>query len=83
MNTSHASPLSNRVLKLNVGFLLSLGPGNIRDVPFEIEDTVQIADDLDANSIAGSLRLSRTKEGLLVQTHLVVTVDRECARCLT
>jgi len=83
VNTSNASPLSNRVLKLNVGFLLSLGSGNIRDVPFEIEDSVQIADDLVAKSIEGSLRLSRTKEGLLVQTHLVVTVDRECARCLS
>lgn len=83
MDKSHASLLSNRVLKLNVGFLLSLGPGNIRDVPFEIEDPVQIADDLVANAITGSLRLSRTKEGLLVQTHLIVTVDRECARCLT
>ncbi len=82
MNASHASPLSNRVLKLNVGFLLSLGAGNTRDVPFEIHDPVQIADDLTANIITGHLRLSRTKEGLLVQTHLVVTVDRECARCL-
>jgi len=82
VNESSASPLSNRVLKLNVGFLLSLGPGNIRDVPFEMYESVQIADDLVANSIVGHLRLSRTKEGLLVQTHLTVGVDRDCARCL-
>jgi uncharacterized protein len=47
-----------------------------------MHDPVQIADDLTVKSFSGHLRLSRTKEGLLVQTHLIATVDRECARCL-
>lgn len=82
MNTSSASLLSKRVLLLNVGFLLSVGPGNNKDIQFDIDDGVRIADDLVANHISGDLRLSRTKEGILVQTKLSIAVDRECARCL-
>lgn len=82
MNSSTANPLSSRVLVINVGFLLSAGPGNSKDVPFNINDPVQIADDLIAKRITGSLRLSRAKEGILIQTDLEIFVDRECARCL-
>jgi uncharacterized metal-binding protein YceD (DUF177 family) len=82
VNTSSASFLSKRVLVLNVGFLLSAGPGNSKDIQLDINDAVQIADDLVANHISGHLRLSRTKEGILVQTKLAVAVNRDCARCL-
>lgn len=82
MNTSSASLLSKRVLILNVGFLLSAGPGNNKDIQLEIDDAVRIADDLVAKHINGTLRLSRTKEGILVQSDLSVAVDRDCARCL-
>jgi uncharacterized protein len=82
VNTSSASPLSNRVLKLNVGFLLSAGAGNSKDIQVDIQDTVRIAEDLSANAITGKLRLSRTKEGILVQSQLDIHLERECARCL-
>lgn len=82
MNTSSASLLSNRVLTINVGFLLSDGPGNQKVMDVNIDDAVRIADDLVAKSIIGQLRLSRTKEGILVQGKLNIAVDRECARCL-
>jgi len=48
----------------------------------DIDDGVKIADDLVAKHINGTLRLSRTKEGILVQSKLAITVDRDCARCL-
>jgi uncharacterized protein len=82
VNTTHQSPLSNRVLKINVGFLLSAGPSNSKDVQLDIHDPVRIADDLLAKAITGKLRLSRTKEGILVQTNLEIHVERDCARCL-
>ena len=82
MNTSNVSLLNKRVLKLNVGFLLSVGPGNSKDIQLDIDDAVRIADDLVAKHINGTLRLSRIKEGILVQSHLAIAVDRECARCL-
>ncbi|GAB5491768.1 MAG: hypothetical protein Phog2KO_19830 [Phototrophicaceae bacterium] len=82
MNTSSASLLSNRVLKINVGFLLSDGPGNSKDIQVDITDAVRISDDLVAQSIIGALRLSRTKEGILAQIKFNVIVERSCARCL-
>lgn len=84
MNTSTAGHLNKRVLKLNVGFLLSAGPGNHKIIDMSITDRVKIADDLVVKSISGNLRLSRNKEGILVQaSDLVLMVDRECSRCLT
>jgi uncharacterized protein len=82
VNTSHSTPLSSRVLLLNVGFLLSTGPGNLKDIPFDVNEPVRIAEDLMANSITGTLRLSRTKEGILLEADLDIAVDCECARCL-
>jgi len=82
VSTSSASLLSNRILKINVGFLLSDGPGNQKDIQVDITDAVRISEDLVAKSIIGQLRLSRTKEGILVQGDLEVSVDRDCARCL-
>lgn len=73
--------VNSRVLKLNVGFLVSSGPGKIHDSQLDLP-TVRVADDLDVKYIRGALRLSRTKEGILVQAQLIMAVDSECARCL-
>ena len=73
--------VSNRVLKLNVGFLLSSGPGHNHDTAFDTP-AVRVSDDLTLNYIRGALRLSRTKEGILVQGQLYVGVEDECYRCL-
>ena len=81
MKRTKISYLSNRVLKLNVGFLLTDGPGNSQDSSLDFPH-VRIAEDLSVNYIRGPIRLSRTKEGVLVQAHLVVGIDGECYRCL-
>ncbi len=81
MNPSGASYVSSRVFKLNVGFLLSDGPGHSQDSAFDIP-TVRIAEDLQVDYVRGRLRLSRTKEGILVQAVLQVGVKAECYRCL-
>lgn len=82
MNTSNLALLSNRVLKLNVGYLLNAGAGNQKTVSMDITDPIRVSDDLIFQSVSGSIRLSRTKEGILTQTHLTVTVERNCSRCL-
>jgi len=79
---SHAQYLSQRALKVNVGFLLSAGPGLSQDSRLDSDTPIQVADDLVINDIHGTLRLTRTKEGVLVQSHLQVGVDAECSRCL-
>jgi uncharacterized protein len=73
--------VNNRVLKLNVGFLINGGPGNKHLTEFDVP-RVRVADDLTLNYIKGPLRLSRTKEGILVQGKLTVGLDEECYRCL-
>jgi uncharacterized protein len=73
--------VSNRVLKLNVGFLLSAGPGHIHDTAFDVPP-IRVAEDVDLAFVRGPLRLSRTKEGILVQGKLHIGVEDECYRCL-
>lgn len=74
--------LNKRLLKLNVGFLLSEGPGNSREMPMDIPERVQVDTDLYLESVAGQLLLTRTKEGILAQGTLQVAHIRECDRCL-
>jgi len=73
--------LNNRVLKLNVGFLLSAGAGNNHDSELDIPEPVKVADDLILHYIQGPLRLSRAREGILVQGKLHVGVDNACSWC--
>jgi uncharacterized protein len=73
--------ISNRVLKINVGFLLSSGAGHHHDSVFDLP-AVRVAEDLTLDYIRGPLRLSRTTEGILVQGKLEVGAEDECYRCL-
>jgi uncharacterized protein len=73
--------VSNRVLKLNVGFLLSDGPGHSHHTHFDVP-AVRVADDVYLQYIRGPLRLSRTKEGILAQGQLQIGLEEDCYRCL-
>lgn len=73
--------VSNRVLKLNVGFILAHGPGYTHETEFDVP-AVRVADDVDLTHLRGPLRLSRAKEGVLVQGTLELGVEDECYRCL-
>ncbi len=73
--------VSNRVLKLNVGFLLADGPGHIHETTFDVPK-VRVSEDMDLAFIRGRVRLSRTKEGVLLQGQLDIGVEDECYRCL-
>ena len=75
------SYVSNRVLKLNVGFLLSGGPGHNHDTIFDVP-AMRVAEDVDLEYLRGPVRLSRTKEGILLQGDLHVGLTDDCARCL-
>jgi uncharacterized protein len=75
------SYLNNRVLKLNVGFLLSDGPGHSRDMTFDFP-AVRVSDDMLLHFLQGELRISRTKEGLLLQGKFAAGIEDQCSRCL-
>jgi uncharacterized protein len=73
--------VSNRVLKINVGFLLAAGPGIFHDSVFDVP-TVKVAEDLTVDYVRGPIRLSRTAAGILVQGNLEAGIADECFRCL-
>lgn len=80
MNDTHY--INSKVLKINVGFLLSEGAGNNRDNELDIPSTIRVADDLTLDYLYGPLRLSRTSRGILVQGTLQTQAQAECGRCL-
>ncbi len=82
MNPPPNGFVSNRVLRLNVGFLLSQSLGTSREVGFEVPE-LAVADDLQLAHLRGTLRLSRTTEGILVQGTLSTALEGECRRCLS
>src|SRR5690606_23645790 len=71
-----------RVLKLNVGFLLADGPSHSHDSDVDFP-AVRVSQDLEIEYLRGPIRLTRTKEGILVQAHFDTAVAAECYRCLT
>jgi uncharacterized protein len=73
--------VNNRILKIQVGFLLSEGAGQSRDFEFDVP-TLKVADDLTLYYLRGSLHLSRTSRGILVQGTLDASIDSQCGRCL-
>ena len=73
--------IHNRVLKLNIGFLLTAGPGHNHNSTLDLP-TVKVAEDLTLRYVRGPIRLSCTKEGVLVQATLDTVLDDECYRCL-
>ena len=74
--------LKKRLLRIQVGYLLSEGPGNSRTIPITFSQRVQVDDDLYLDALTGKLVLTRTKEGILAQGKLTVAHTRECDRCL-
>lgn len=74
--------LPSRMLKLNVGYLMDGSHTQSKDIPIDLP-RVQVDDELFFESVVGQLRISYTKEGLLVQGQLEVGVEGECYRCLS
>ncbi len=75
--------LNNRhPLRLNVGFMLHQGVGFSRDFDFD-SARVQVGGDLKIGSLRGTIRLTRTPQGLYAQGKLRAKVAAECVRCLS
>ena len=81
MNAPHNGFISNRVLKLNVGFLLNESIGSKHEMAFDVPQLI-VADDLRLAYLRGPLRLTRASEGILIQGKLAVAIEAECSRCL-
>ncbi len=70
------------LLRLNVGFLLNKDVGDSRNFEFE-EPSLLIGDDLVISDLRGSVRLSRTGQGIYIKGFLQGNIDLECVRCLS
>jgi uncharacterized protein len=67
-------------LRLNVGYLYNKPIGSLREVPIDVEQ-IEI-DDLTARHLRSHIRISRTREGLLLQVTADAEVLTTCSRCL-
>jgi uncharacterized protein len=82
VNDTRNGYVSNRVLKIQVGFLLSEGVGQSRDTEFDVP-WMRVSNDLMLDYLRGVLHLSRTSRGILVQGTLKTSLQGECVRCLS
>jgi len=70
-----------RPFRINVGFIIHEEVGYTSEFPFEFEK-VRIDEDLDLQDFIGTIEVSRTPQGLLVQGKFSGETMLECVRCL-
>ncbi|MDD5701400.1 MAG: DUF177 domain-containing protein, partial [Dehalococcoidales bacterium] len=67
-------------MEINVSQQLKDPIGNVRE--YEISDVIDILDIGASSRVEGSVKLTRTNRGILVQGTLKAAVPVECSRCL-
>jgi uncharacterized protein len=68
--------------RLNVGFIINQNVGFSSKFPLE-EARFLLEPDLEATDLSGTVRITRTPQGLLVQVQIKALVQAECVRCLS
>ena len=71
---------SNNPFRLNVGSMYNKSIGSIREVTLEVDQFT--IDDLVSRNFFSLIRLSRTREGLLLQVEVKAEILTTCVRCL-
>lgn len=67
--------------RLNIGFVIHQSIGYSREIPFELSQ-IHLPPDLTLNDLAGTVRVTRTPQGLLFQMKMKAYTQAECVRCL-
>lgn len=67
-------------MRLNVGRMYNKAIGSSHEVPVDIDEIV--VDDLSIQALHSVVRLSRTREGILLQVKTGAKVLTSCVRCL-
>lgn len=73
--------VSNRVFRINVGFLLHGDAGTSRDFNYDLPQ-MRLTDDVVLSDLRGTVRLTRTARGILTQARMEAGTETECVRCL-
>jgi uncharacterized protein len=68
-------------LRINIGFLLHQSIGSSRDIHFDLPE-LHLPPDLELCGLAGSVRIGRTPQGLVVVGDFQAGSKMECVRCL-
>lgn len=71
---------SNNPLRLNVSYLFNKPIGTSREIPVDFKKL--IIEDLLIRDLKSIVRVSRTREGLLLQVTAKAQVETMCVRCL-
>ncbi len=71
---------SDNPLRLNVGYLFNKPIGTSREIPVEFDSFT--LDDLQVRNLKSIVKISRTREGLLLQVEGTADVEANCVRCL-
>ena len=72
---------SRNSLRINVGFLINQPVGTYRDIHFDLE-SIQFSPEFEALDLSGTVRVGRTKTGILTQAEFQAQVLIDCVRCL-
>ncbi len=72
---------SKNLFILNIGFIVHQTVGYFRDFSYNYPEA-HIGPDLDLKDLNGTVRVTRTTQGLLVQVRMHAKVVHECVRCL-
>lgn len=81
MNDHYSNYVNNKVLKIQVGFLLNETVGSSRDTEFDVPNLL-VDNDMLLQHLGGKLHISRNSRGILVQGELNAEVEGQCTRCL-
>jgi uncharacterized protein len=74
--------VSNRnPLRFNVGFLLNQPVGTSREFHFDFP-SIRLQPDLDVRELHGTVKASKTSQGIFLQAGFDAIVTAECVRCL-
>ena len=68
-------------LRLNVGFIVAQSAGYSREFPIEVP-RILLPPDLTLTRLAGTVLITRTNQGILIQANLRAALELECVRCL-
>jgi uncharacterized protein len=68
-------------LRLNAGFIVGLPVGESRNFDVDISHIV-LESDLILDELSGSVRITRTAQGLLLHAMMHATTPSQCVRCL-
>ena len=71
---------TNRLLRLNVGFMFYKAIGTSREIPVDISEIT--IDDIFVRNLKSIVMVSRTREGLLLQVSAKAEIQTTCSRCL-